>query len=146
MSGTERDPALAVLAGLRESTMVEAWGAEKTPEDRRRIVAAAMVFGRQLEERLDAHSSGLRGEEAQRFLMALINASISEFAEREDIDTGEATAFLSDLSTRDYVLEFNEVLEAHADPSSEGTLDECLKRAVHERRDKAVWSRHWSTS
>jgi hypothetical protein len=145
VSGTERDPALAVLAELRESTMVEAWGADKTPEDRRRIVAAALVFASQLEQRLDEDSAGLREEEAQRFLMDLINASISEFAAREGIHTGEATTFLSDLGTRDYVLEFNEVLEAHADPSSEETLDGRLERAVQERREKAVWSRHWST-
>ena len=46
--------------------------------------------------------------------MGLMNALISEFAEREGLDPASAAAFLGDIGIRDYVLKFNEVLEKYA--------------------------------
>ena len=141
----EADPALAYLEELDEETMSLAWGSDKTPEDRRRIVLAATIFGRQFEERLREHPpENLEEREFQRFLMALMNAVISEFAEREGLDPASAAAFLGDIGTRDYVLELNEVLEEYAaDP--EKPLNEHLRAAVESRQEKARWSRHWSS-
>jgi len=79
--------ALAYLKELDIETMNLAWGPDKTPEDRRRIVLAATIFGRQFEERMcEGPPENLEEREFQRFLMALMNAVISEFAEREGID------------------------------------------------------------
>ena len=46
--------------------------------------------------------------------MGLMNALISEFAERQGLDPASAAAFLGDIGIRDYVLKFNEVLEKYA--------------------------------
>lgn len=141
----EADPALAYLEELDEETMNLAWGPEKTPQDRRRIVLAAMIFGRQFEERMrDRPPENLEEREFQRFLMALMNAVISEFAEREGIDHSLAAAFLGEVSTRDYVLELNEVLEDFAN-EPEKSLDEHLKVAVESREEHARWADHWSS-
>ncbi len=122
-----------------------AWGPDKTPEDRRRIVLAATIFGRQFEERMrERPPENLEEREFQRFLMALMNAVISEFAEREAIDQGSAAAFLGDVSTRDYVLELNEVLEEFAN-EPEKSLNEHLKTAVENREEHARWADHWSS-
>jgi hypothetical protein len=138
------DPALAYLEELDRETMSLAWGPDKTPEDRRRIVLAATIFGRQFEERMrERPPENLEEREFQRFLMALMNAVISEFAEREGIDQASAAAFLGDLSTRDYVLEFNEVLEEFAN-ETEKPLNEHLKAAVENREAHARWADHWS--
>ena len=141
----EADPALAYLEGLEEDTMSLAWGPDKTPEDRRRIVLAATIFGRQFEDRMREHPpDNLEEREFQRFLMALMNAVISEFAEREEIDQASAAAFLGDLSTRDYVLELNEVLEEFAhEPDT--SLNEHLKAAVENREAYARWADHWTS-
>ena len=139
------DRAQAYLNQLREETMSRAWGEGVSPEDRRRIVVGATIFGSQLEERLAQHSREVGGGELQPFLMALMDGVVEEFAEREGMDKGEAVAFLSEVSTRDYVLEFNEVLEAYAEDDSGRTLDEILREAVDSRRDKAIWARHWSS-
>jgi hypothetical protein len=139
------DPALAYLKELDRETMSLAWGPDKTPEDRRRIVLAATIFGRQFEERMrEGPPENLEEREFQRFLMALMNAVISEFAEREGIDQASAAAFLGDLSTRDYVLEFNEVLEEFAN-EPEKSLNEHLKAAVENREAHARWADHWSS-
>jgi hypothetical protein len=139
------DPALAYLEELDRETMSLAWGPDKTPEDRRRIVLAATIFGRQFEERMrERPPENLEEREFQRFLMALMNAVISEFAEREGIDQASAAAFLGDLSTRDYVLEFNEVLEEFAN-ETEKPLNEHLKAAVENREAHARWADHWSS-
>jgi hypothetical protein len=53
--------------------------------------------------------------------------------------------FLSEVSIRDYVLEFNEVLDAYAEDDSGRTLDEILREAVDSRREKAIRARHWSS-
>jgi hypothetical protein len=53
-------------------------------------------------------------------------------------------AFLGDVTTRDHVLEFNEVLEEYAD-DPEKSLDQHLKTAVENRPEKAAWSQHWSS-
>jgi hypothetical protein len=145
--GGERDadPALAYLEELNEETMSLAWGPDKAPEDRRRIVLAATIFGRQFEERMrERPPENLEEREFQRFLMALMNAVISEFAEREAIDQGSAAAFLGDVSTRDYVLELNEVLEEFAN-EPEKSLNEHLKTAVENREEHTRWADHWSS-
>jgi translation elongation factor EF-Tu-like GTPase len=69
---------------------------------------------------------------------------ISEFAEREGIDEASAATFLSDLRTRDYVLELNEVLEEFVD-EPERSLNELLKAAVENREEHARWADHWSS-
>ncbi len=141
----EADPALAYLEQLDEETMSLAWGPDKTPEDRRRIILAAMIFGRQFEERMrERPPENLEEREFQRFLMALMNAVISEFAEREEIEQASAAAFLGDLSTRDYVLELNEVLEEFAN-EPDTSLNEHLKAAVENREAHARWVDHWTS-
>ena len=125
--------------------MILAWGPDKTPEDRRRIVLAATIFGRQFEERMREHPpKSIEEKDLQRFLMGLMNAVISEFAEREGLDSTAASTFLGEVSTRDYVLEFNEVLEEFAD-SPEKSLDDHLKAMIENREDRATWARHWSS-
>jgi len=139
------DPALAYLEELDEETMNLAWGPDKTPEDRRRFVLAATIFGRQFEERMrERPPENLEEREFQRFLMALMNAVISEFAEREGMDQASAAAFLGDLNTRDYVLELNEVLEEFAN-EPEKSLNDQLKAAVENRQAHARWAHHWSS-
>ena len=76
--------------------------------------------------------------------MGLMNAVISDFAEREDLDAASASSFLGEVSIRDYVLEFNEVLEEFAD-NPEKPLNEHLKTAVESREDRAIWSDHFSS-
>ncbi len=125
--------------------MTRAWGPGKTPEDRRRIVAAALIFGRQFDERMNENPpESIEEKDVQRFLMALMNAVIHEFAEREGMDLASAGAFLSDVNTRDYVLEFNEVLEESAE-DPEKPLNEHFKAVIEARQDRAVWSRHFSS-
>ena len=148
----EREDALArfYLGELSEETMVRAWGERMTSEDRRRVVLAAIIFGRQFDERFSEQPSVPDERETQRLLMALINGVIKEFAEREDLDLSEATEFLGDVETRDYVLEFNEVLDtyhaAETDGSESGySLNELFERAIDDRRERAVWSQHWSS-
>jgi hypothetical protein len=139
------DPALAYLEELDEETMNLAWGPDKTPEDRRRFVLAATIFGRQFEERMrERPPENLEEREFQRFLMALMNAVISEFAEREGMDQASAAALLGDLNTRDYVLELNEVLEEFAN-EPEKSLNDQLKAAVANRQAHARWADHWSS-
>ena len=144
-AGRSPDPVQTYLNQLREETMSRAWGEAVSPEDRRRIVVAATIFGCQLEERLAQRSPVVGEEELQRFLMALMDGVIEEFAERERMDKSEAVNFLSEVSTRDYALEFNEVLDAYAEDDSGRTLDEILREAVDSRREKAIWARHWSS-
>ena len=122
-----------------------AWGPDKTPEDRRRIVLAAIIFGRQFDERMQANPpENLEEEHFRRFLMSLLNAVIAEFAGREDIYETSAAAFLGDITTRDYILEFNEVLEEFVDESDK-PLDDLLRSAVENRQEHARWVRHWSS-
>ncbi len=120
--------------------MRRAWG-DRRPDDRRRIVVAAMIFGRQFEDQSGAAS----GEDPQRFLMSLMNTVVREFAEREDLPAEEAANFLSEVPTRDYILEFDEVLETYEDGAAGKTLDEFLDEAVESRQEKAIWSGHWSS-
>lgn len=125
--------------------MILAWGPDKTPEDRRRIVLAATIFGRQFEERMREHPpKSIEEKDLQRFLMGLMNAVISEFVEREGLDSTSASTFLGEVSTRDYVLEFNEVLEEFAD-NPEKSLDDHLKAMIETREDRATWARHWTS-
>jgi hypothetical protein len=122
-----------------------ALGPDQTPEDRRRIVLAATIFSRQFEERLgESPPESLDKGESQRFLMGLVNAVVSQFAEGEGLYPASAAAFLGDVSTRDYVLELNEVLEEHA-ANPEKPLNEHLRTAVESRQEKARWARHWSS-
>lgn len=137
--------ALAYLEELDDETMTLAWGPDKTLEDRRRIILAAVIFGQQFEERMEKRPpENLEEKEFQRFLMGLMNAVISEFADCEDLDLASAATFLGDISNRDYVLEFNEVLEDFAE-DPEKPLDEHLSAAVENRHERAKWSRHWSS-
>ncbi len=138
-----RDPALTHLDDLREETMRKAWG-ERGFEDRRKIVVAAMIFGEKFDEQLSAQPPGPDQQEAQRMLMGVINASIDEFSRREDLKREEAASFLSELETRDLVLEFNEVLEIRETETGK-TLDELLSEAVNSRLDKARWADHWTS-
>ena len=131
------------LGMLDEETMNLAWGSDRSPEDRRRIVDAAVIFGRMFDERMiSAPPASLEEKDFQRFLMGLMNAVITEFATREGIGEAESGEFLGDIRNRDHVLELNEVLESFAqDPDT--PLKEHLKAAVEARQDKAVWSRHF---
>lgn len=140
---SERDPALALLEELDEETMRRAWGEERGSEDRRRIASAALIFGEQLEERLEEGAPGSDEQARQRFLMGLMNAAIREFARRENLSQDEAADFLGDLGTRDRVLELNEALDARSE--SGRLLDELLGEAVESRQEKAIWSDHWSS-
>lgn len=131
------------LGMLDEETMRLAWGADRSPEDRRRVVDAAVIFGRMFDERMvEAPPASLEEKDFQRFLMGLMNAVIAEFAAREGTSEVEAGAFLGEIRNRDHVLELNEVLETFAqDPDT--PLNEHLKAAVEGRQDKAVWARHF---
>ena len=141
----EADPALTYLEDLDDETMTLAWGPDRTSEDRRRIVLAAMIFGRQFEERMSVRPpEDFEEQEFQRFLMNLMNAVLSEFAEQEGLDDASAAAFLSDVKTRDYVLEFNEVLEEYT-ANPEKSLNEHLRTAVESRQERAAWANHWSS-
>ena len=144
-AGGSPDQAPAYLNQLREETMSRAWGVDASPEDRRRIVVAATIFGSQLEERLARRSPEVGAEELQRFLIALMDGVVEEFAECEGMGKSESVTFLSEVGTRDYVLEFNEVLDAYAEDDSGRTLDAFLQEAVDSRREKSIWARHWSS-
>jgi hypothetical protein len=137
--GGEGDPALGYLAELREETMVRAWGEGVSAADRRRIVLAATIFGRQFEARAAERPTGADEAGLRRFLMGLMNGVVEEFARREGLNKSEAAEFLSEVGTRDHVLEFNEVLDAYEE--SGRTLDELLREAVDGRREKAIRSR-----
>ena len=140
----EEDPAPAYLSCLNEETMSLAWGEEKTPEYRRRVVSAAIIFSRQLEERMSESPPDTDEISLQRFLMALMNSAIQEFAQSEDMDEAVAAEFLGNVETRDHVLEFNEVLDEYHD-APDGTLDELLRKTIGNRRNKAIWAQHWSS-
>lgn len=131
------------LGMLDEETMRLAWGTDRSPEDRRRIVDAAVIFGRMFDERMvEAPPTSLEEKDFQRFLMGLMNAVIAEFAAREGTSEAEAGAFLGEIRNRDHVLELNEVLETFAQ-NPDTPLNEHLKTAVEGRQDKAVWARHF---
>jgi hypothetical protein len=115
--------------------MVRAWGEEASAEDRRRIVLAAVVFGRQFEERAPERPAEAGEAGARRFLMDLMNRVVREFARLEGMGVGEAAEFLGEVGTRDRVLEFSEVLDAHEE--SGGSLDGVLREAVDLRRERA---------
>jgi (2Fe-2S) ferredoxin len=140
---SDREQALSCLEELGEETMQAAWGAQRTAEERRRIVQAALILGRKLDERLAERGEELHPDEAQRFLMALINDTVKEFARQESLDPDDAANFLSDVGTRDLILEFNEVLEASRE--SGRPLDDQLRQIVEDRQDRAIWSDHWSS-
>ena len=131
------------LGMLDEETMNLAWGSDRSPDDRRRIVDAAVIFGRMFDERMLASPpASLEEKDFQRFLMGLMSAVITEFAVQEKISEDDSGAFLGDMRNRDHVLEFNEVLESFAQ-NPDTPLNEHLKAAVEGRKDKAIWSRHF---
>lgn len=142
-TGGAREDGLDYLGMLDEETMNLAWGSDRSPEDRRRIVDAAVIFGRMFDERMaQSPPASLEEKDFQRFLMGLMNAVIAEFARQEGISESESGAFLGDMRNRDHVLEFNEVLEAYGeDPDT--PLKEHLRAAVEARQDKAIWARHF---
>ncbi len=129
----------AYMNELQEETMRRAWGDEASPEDRRRIVSAAIIFGRQFEERVSERPVGTGEAEARRLLMDLMNRVVREFAAQEGMETGEAAEFLGEVGTRDRVLEFSEVLDEHS--LSGRPLDELLREAVDGRRERAFRAR-----
>ena len=133
------DATAAYLYQLQEETMRLAWGDEASPEDRRRIVSAAIIFGRQFEERMSGHPVGAGEEEARRLLMDLMNRVVREFANEESMETEEAAEFLGEIGTRDRVLEFSEVLDAHQE--SGRPVNELLREAVDQRRERAFRAR-----
>jgi (2Fe-2S) ferredoxin len=137
MPGT--NDATAYLNDLREETMRLAWGGEASSEDRRRIVSAAIIFGRQFEERVSERPVGAGEDETRRLLMDLMNRVVREFAAHEGLGTDEAAGFLGEVGTRDRVLEFSEVLDAHTE--SGRPLDDLLREAVEERRERAFRAR-----
>jgi hypothetical protein len=130
-----------ILHELREETMRLAWGEDASAEYRRRIVVAAMIFGRQFEERVTGRSAEPVEDELQRLLMDLMNSVVAEFARCEGLDENEAAGFLSEVGTRDNVLEFDEVLDAYAGGESGRTLDKLLQDAVKGRKERAIRSR-----
>lgn len=132
------------LSELGEDTLRRAWGEDKTSEYRRRVVSAAIIFGRQLDTRMSENPPKMDEAGLQRFLMALMNSAILEFARSEGLDEGTATEFLGDVETRDYVLEFNEVLEEYYG-STDRALEDILDEAVKNRQEKAIWADHWSS-
>ena len=76
--------------------------------------------------------------------MGVIRTSIDEFARRENLEKEEAAGFLSEVGTRDLILEFNEVLEAQeTNPDKE--LDDLLQEAVDARLDKARRADPWTS-
>ncbi len=135
------DPVFGYLAELGEETMLLAWGEDVSAEDRRRIVLAALIFGRQFEERAAERPSRSDEDGLRRFLMGLMNGVVEEFARREGLDRGEAVEFLGEVGTRDHVLEFNEVLDAYEGEETGRTLDELLREAVEGRGERAIRSR-----
>ncbi len=140
--GDRRDPSTGYLEELRDETMIRAWGEGVSAGDRRRIVLAALIFGRQFEERAaDQPPAGDDEGGLRRFLMGLMNGVVQEFARVEGVDRSEAAEFLSEVGTRDHVLEFNEVLDAYASEESDRTLDELFREAVDGRRENALRSR-----
>ena len=132
------DPALGYLEELREETMVLAWGEGVSSKDRRRIVLAALIFGRQFEERAEERPAESDDVGLRRFLMGLMNDVVEEFARREGLERDEAAEFLGEVGTRDHVLEFDEVLDAYAGDKAGRTLDDLLREAVESRREKAT--------
>ena len=118
--------------------MLLAWGEDASVKDRRRIVLAAIIFGRQFEERAVEGPSGLGEAKLRRFLLGLMNGVVEEFARREGLDRDEAAEFLGEVGTRDHVLEFNEVLDTYEDEETGRTLNELLREAVESRREKAT--------
>lgn len=142
--GSACDSAPDYLSELGEDTLRRAWGEDKTSEYRRRVISAAIIFGRQLDARMSENPPKMDEAGLQRFLMALMNSAILEFARSENLDEGTAAEFLGDLETRDYVLEFNEILEEYqAGPGQ--ALDALLVEAVENRQEKAIWADHWSS-
>jgi hypothetical protein len=132
------DPTAGYLAVLSEETMLLAWGEDASAEDRRRIVLAATIFGRQFDERVAELPSRSGEAELRRFLLGLMNGVVEEFARREGLDRDEAAGFLGEVGTRDQVLEFNEVLDAYEGEETGRTLDGLLRKAVESRRQKAT--------
>jgi hypothetical protein len=130
------------MARLDEGTMRLAWG-DRTPEERRRIVLAALIFGEQFRERSRTLGPSPGESEVQRLLMGLMSAVIREFAAREGLDENEATHLLGDVRTRDLILEFDEVIASAED--SNRSLDAVFRETVEGRQERAVWSDHWSS-
>ena len=119
-----------------------AWG-DRPPEERRRIVLAALIFGEQFRERSRTLGPSPDESEVQRLLMGLMSAVIREFAAREGLDENEATYLLGDVRTRDLILEFDEVVSSAED--SNRPLDAVFRETVEARQNRAVWSDHWSS-
>ncbi|WP_119065829.1 hypothetical protein [Rubrobacter indicoceani] len=130
---------------LSEETMRRAWK-DVPHNDRRRIALGAVLFGAKLDETLAEEDPKLVYEQdVQRFLMRLMNGVIQDFADAENLSTQEAGAFLGDVDNRDRIFEFNEVIDAFEAGETDVSLDELLLAAVRDRRDRALWSDHWTS-
>ena len=129
------DATAAYLYQLEEETMRLAWGKEASAEDRRRIVSAAIIFGRQFDESPKDRPEDLDEAGARRLLMDLMNRVVREFAAEEGMESGAAAEYLGELGTRDRILEFSEVLDAYRE--SGRPLDGLLREAVDDRRGRA---------
>lgn len=132
-----------LLDELTQETMTRAWG-ERTHQERVRIATAALIFGEEFEHRAPNLPETTAEPDVQRFLMTLMSAVVQEFARRESLPPEEAASFLSEVGTRDRILEFNEVLSARAE-DPERPLDALLSRAVDARKDKSIWARHFKS-
>ncbi len=132
-----------LLDRLTEETMTRAWG-ERTFRERQRIVTAAVIFAEEFDRRAAELPESTGETEVQRFLMTLMSAVVNEFAQQEEISGEDATSFLSEVGTRDLVLEFNEVLGAWEEESG-SSLDGLLSKAVDARQDKSIWARHFKS-
>lgn len=137
--------ALAYLGELDEETMRLAWGASSSGEDRMRLVLGAVIFGRSFESHVPEGSEPGWGDELQKLLMRLMNDVIEKLSGVEGISKEEAAEFLGDIAVRDKVLEMDEVISAYESGGSGSSLDTLLREAVDGRREKAVWSNHWSS-
>lgn len=142
MDDSPRKQALAYLGTLDEETMRLAWP-EIPEEERPKLVAAAIIFGRRFESRVPEGSEPNREDELQKLLMRLMNDVIEELSEIEDTSKEDAANFLSDIAVRDKVFEMDEVIEAYENGGSDESLDSLLRKAVAGRREKAVWADHW---
>lgn len=136
-----RQKALEHLEKLDEETMRLAWEGVSI-ENRPRLVAAAVVFGRRFESRVPEGSEPTKEDEVQKLLMRIMNDVIEEISEIEGMSEDEAAEFLGDVGTRDKIFEMDEVIEEYEGGASE-SLDSLLRGAVAGRREKAVWADHF---
>lgn len=140
-----RKGAETYLSQLSEETMRRAWKG-LSGDDRRRIAVGAILFGERLDETLlEGDPKLVYEQDVQRLLMRLMNAVISSFSEAENLSAEEAGNFLGDVDNRDRIFEFNEVIEDFESSETSDSLDGLLVKAVGSRKERALWSDHWTS-